>query len=384
LHKKRLALLALAAAAFTLVAVQAGEAKPKPKPVHKTKAVHQPVKPVHPVKPVAPPAKHIFVIMLENHSKSSVLGDANAPFINQLAQTGAVAANYYGVTHPSEPNYIAAISGSNWWLNSDDPNNRYDHTNIVDQLEAKHLTWGAYMESMPSVGYTGDYYPTSTNPLYASKHNPFVLFNDIRNSPSRLANIKPYTSLATDLKSAATTPDYVWITPNQCHDMHGGVYTAVGAGDGSPCPYGTTKDDPSDAALKQKADAFVKDAVQTIQASPAWKTGTSAIFVITDEDDYTGNAETGGWENADGCCDSPVLPAGDPVVSATWPGGMYGGGLIPAVIVTNHGKSGGYTSTTPYNHYSLLATVEQVFGLGYLGFASDSAQVKPMTEFFTK
>ena len=128
----------------------------------------------------------------------------------------------------------------------------------------------------------------------------------------------------------------------------------------------------------------MKGAVQTIEASPSWKAGMDAIFIVTDENDFTGNTQTGGWENADGCCDSPVLPAGDPVVSATWPGGVYGGGLIPAVIVTNKGKSGGYTSNQPYNHYSLLATVEQEFGLGYLGFASDTAQVKPMTEFLTK
>ena len=92
-----------------------------------------------------PDLKHIFVIMLENHSQSSVLGNANAPFINSLAQQYAVAANYYGVTHPSEPNYVAAISGSNWFVNDDNPANRFDHTNLVDQLEAAHLTWGAYM-----------------------------------------------------------------------------------------------------------------------------------------------------------------------------------------------------------------------------------------------
>ena len=379
MNKRKIALFALLVAAFAVLAVQA-DAKPKPhkpKP-HKTKTV------VRKKAPVAPPVQHLFVIMLENHSKSSVLGDANAPYINQLAQTGAVAANYYGVTHPSEPNYVAAISGSNWWINNDDPNNRFDHTNVVDQLEAKKLTWGAYMESMPSAGYTGDYYPDSKNPLYASKHNPFVLFNDIRNNPARLAKIKPYTSLATDLQSLPTTPDVVWISPNQCHDMHGGVYGTIAAGDGSPCPYGSAKDDANDAALKQKADAFVKGAVQTIEGSQAWKVGTAAIFIVTDENDYTGNTNTGGWEDAAGCCDSPVLAAGDPSVSKTWPGGVYGGGLVPAVIVSNKGKSGGYTSQQPYNHYSLLATIEQVFGLGYLGFASDSSQVKPMTEFLTK
>jgi hypothetical protein len=342
---------------------------------------------------MAKPSTHIFVIMLENHSKSSVLGDQNAPYMNSLASSYAVAENYYGVTHPSEPNYVAAISGSNWFINDDDPSNRFNHTNVVDQLEAKKLTWGAYMESMPSVGYTGDFYPSSGNPLYASKHNPFVLFDDIRSNPARLARIKPYTDLATDLQKVSTTPNFVWITPNQCHDMHGGVYSAVATdgSDGTPCPYGSTKDDTNDAALKQKADAFVKGAVTEIMASPAWKSGLAAIFIATDENDFTNNTSTDGWETADGCCDSPILPAGYKFLGSTsqpdgntWAGGMYGGGLIPAIVVTNKGKTGGYQSQVPYNHYSLLATVEAEFGLGYLANASDRQQVQPMTEFLTK
>ena len=92
-------------------------------------------------------------------SQSSVIGDANAPFITSLAHTYAMAANYYGVTHPSEPNYIATISGSNWGVNDDQPTNIYDHLNIADQLEQHHLTWAAYMDSMPSVGFTGQQYP---------------------------------------------------------------------------------------------------------------------------------------------------------------------------------------------------------------------------------
>jgi len=81
--------------------------------------------------------------MLENHSQSSVIDDVNAPYITQLAHSNAMAAQYYGVTHPSEPNYVAAISGSNWFINDDSPAHRYDHTNLVDQLEANGLTWGA-------------------------------------------------------------------------------------------------------------------------------------------------------------------------------------------------------------------------------------------------
>jgi len=76
-------------------------------------------------------------------------GDSvRAAVVRQWTQSYATVANYYGVTHPSEPNYVAAISGSNWFMNDDNPANRYDHTNLVDQLEARHLTWGAYMESI--------------------------------------------------------------------------------------------------------------------------------------------------------------------------------------------------------------------------------------------
>ena len=64
--------------------------------------------------------------------------------VHQLARAARTRSptNYYGVTHPSEPNYVAAISGSNWFINNDNPSNRFNHTNIVDQLEAKQLTLG--------------------------------------------------------------------------------------------------------------------------------------------------------------------------------------------------------------------------------------------------
>jgi phosphatidylinositol-3-phosphatase len=332
---------------------------------------------------------HVFVIMLENHSQSSVIDDPNAPFITSLAHKYAMAANYFGVTHPSEPNYVAAISGSNWGINDDRPTNTYDHLNVVDQLEAHHLTWAAYMESMPSTGFTGTQYPENAA-LYVNKHNPFVLFDDIRSDPERLEHVKPYTQFVADLK-AKTIPSFVWITPNQCHDMHGGVYTQVApdGSDGTPCPYGSTKDDPNDAALKRKADEFVRSAVDTIMASSAWRSGRSAIFVVTDENDFTGNEATDGWESAEGCCDSPYLGPGTPFIGSNgepdgnvWAGGIYGGGKIPAIVVTANGEPG-FVSQKPYNHYSMLATIEWNWDLGPLAYTADTRQVAPMTDFFT-
>lgn len=318
---------------------------------------------------------HAYVIMLENHSEQSVIGDPNMPYLTSLANEYGQATNYYGVTHPSQPNYVAMISGSNWWTNSDNPANRYDHTNIVDTLEQAHLSWAAYMEAMPANDKLTDYWPSSSNPLYASKHNPFVLFNDVRNDPARLENVKPYTSLATDLNTGHA-PNFALIVPDQCNDMHGGVYTAVPGHPETPCPYNSTNDDPADVQLKQNADAFVKSTVTTIMNSRGW-TPHSAIFIVSDEGDYTGNSVNGGWDSPAGCCDSPVLPAGDPDISADWPGGVYGGGLVPAVVVTGSGPHH-LVSDTAYNHYSLLRTLEDAWRLPELGFTSDHAQVSTM------
>jgi phosphatidylinositol-3-phosphatase len=329
-----------------------------------------------------PALDRIFVIMLENHSQSSVIDDPNAPFLTGLAHQYAMADMYYGVTHPSMPNYIAALAGDNFGLQDDNDQNvvNLDRPNLVDQLEAQHVSWDAYMETLPA-NKLDRFAPSSADPLYAKKHNPFVLFDDVKNNPARMDHVRDYSQLGADLNGPAA-PQFVWITPNQCNDMHGGVYDAVPGHPESPCPYGSIKDDPNDAALKQKADAFVKGAVQTITSSKAW-TQHSAIVVVTDENDYTGNSETGGWESTDGCCDSPYVPAGDSRVSTAWPGGTYGGGLIPAIVVSASGPRG-LVDHTPYNHYSLLTTIEDNWRLGHLGHAGDAAGgVVPMWPLFT-
>jgi len=319
-----------------------------------------------------------FIIVLENHSEKSVIGDPNTPFITSLAQQYGQAANYFGVTHPSEPNYIAMIGGSNWFTNNDNPANRFDHTNLVDELDAAHISWGAYQEALPASDPLTDFWPSSSQPLYASKHNPFVLFTDIRDNPDRVANIKPYTALAGDLNSGHA-PRFVFITPDQCNDMHGGVSGTVAGHPEVPCPFNSTNDDANDVKLKHNADAFVKGAVTTIMSSRAW-TRHSAIFIVADEGDFTGNAVNGGWDSPAGCCDSPVLPAGDPDISASWPGGVFGGALVPAVVIDPSGPRH-FVSNVAYNHYSLLRTIEDAWRLPELAFTSDHAQVTTMNEF---
>ena len=317
---------------------------------------------------------HVFVIMLENHSQSSVIDDPNAPFLTGLAHQYAMADMYFGVTHPSMPNYIATVAGDNFGLQDDNDQNvvNFDRRNLVDQLESHHVSWDAYMDTLPA-NKLDRFGPTladgTTVQLYAKKHNPFVLFDDVKNNPARMSHVRDYTQLAADLNSH-NAPQFVWISPNQCNDMHGGVFVAVPDHPETPCPFGSTKDDANDAALKHKADMFTQGAVETIMHSKAW-TKHSAIVIVTDENDFTGNTETGGWESAVGCCDSPVVEAHDARVSATWPGGTYGGGLIPAIVV-RPSAPGGVVDHTPYNHYSLLTSIEDNWHLGYLGHAGDT------------
>ncbi len=106
--------------------------------------------------------RRIFVIMLENHSQSTVIGDPNAPYITSLAKAHGQATSYYGVTHPSQPNYVAAITGQlDTSRMNDHPTNTYDWPNLVDQLEAHGRTWAAYMDALPSVGFTGYQWPAT-------------------------------------------------------------------------------------------------------------------------------------------------------------------------------------------------------------------------------
>ncbi len=327
----------------------------------------------------APRLDHVFVIMLENHSQSSVIGDPNAPYMNRLAKHYQMADHYYGVTHPSMPNYLASIGGSNFGVQDDEDENvvNLDRSNLVDQLENHDVRWGAYLEDLPA-DKLARFGPEGTDKdgnattfqLYAKKHNPFVLFKDIVQNPKRMAHVKDYSKLAADLEKK-NAPEFVWISPNQCHDMHGGVPTVDGHPE-TPCPYGSATDPSLDASLKKKADQFVKQAVHTIVRSSAW-TRHSAIVVVTDENDYTGNPETGGWESADGCCGSPYVAAHDPRINkdGLWPGGTYGGGLIPAIIVSAQGPRH-FVDHRAYNHYSLLRTIEDNWHMAHLRNAGNT------------
>jgi acid phosphatase len=245
-----------------------------------------------------PPLDHVFVIAMENHSYNQIIGSSATPYINSLLTSGGLATSYYAVAHPSLPNYLSLTGGGTFGITSDCTSCWVSATNIGDTVERAKKTWKAYMESMPSPCFVGDSYP------YAQKHDPFIYFNDIRTNSTRCqAHVLPYLQMATDLKSAATTPNYAFITPNMCNDMH-------------DCTAGT-------------GDSWLKQQVPTILASPAFTLQHSLLALTWDEDDSSGSNQV------------PMI--------------LVGTGITPA-----------FKSSLVYNHYSTLRTVEAALGLSTL------------------
>ena len=286
--------------------------------------------------------QHVFVIMMENTGYSNLIGNPNAPWINDAAATYGLATNYHGVSHPSQPNYIAATSGSTNGV-VDDHDVTIDVPNIVDQVEGDGRTWKGYMQSYFAGGNTNKLAHSAGNQLYERKHNPFVSYLDVQSNPARMADLVDLGQLATDL-SSGQVPDYSWISPDQCNDMHG----RGGTGAADPCNFA------NENLLIQAGDAFLSSTVGMITSSTAWS-GNSVIFITWDESDYP-------FADTTGCCDA--VPGGGHVVT----------------LVISHSDHAARSSATAYNHYSLLATIEQGWQLGCLAFTCDAANVSPMSD----
>lgn len=157
---------------------------------------------------------HVVTIVLENEERSSVIGSAAAPYANALAHRYGSMTQSYAVRHPSLPNYLALTSGSTHEIESDCTGCGVSAPNVVDQLEAAHVSWKAYLEDAPSPCFLG-----ASHAGYAKKHNPFAYYADVAGSRARCAKLVGFDALASDLR-AGTLPTYVWITPNLCDDGH--------------------------------------------------------------------------------------------------------------------------------------------------------------------
>lgn len=165
-----------------------------------------------------PKLDHVVLIVMENHSLNGIIGSQSAPYLNELADKYALAENYYSTAHPSLPNYIQLTSGTNAGISSDcsppRPGCQADVKNIADLIEAAGRNWKEYAQGMPEAC------ATTNHGRYAVKHNPFVYYPDISNNAARCrSHVVPLSQLADDL-SANNLPDYSFITPDMCNDMH--------------------------------------------------------------------------------------------------------------------------------------------------------------------
>jgi acid phosphatase len=170
----------------------------------------------------SPVTLHVMIIVEENHSYDEVIGNQAMPFLNSLATRYGLATDYSGVSHPSEPNYLAMISGS-IWNNPQDAtpqDGTYPGPTLVDQLMAKGIGWKAYLEDMPTACDTSDNYGPGG---YDVNHNPFMYFDSVRNSTAQCGRDVPFTQFAIDLNSGSAPP-FLFVAPNTTHDLHDGTY----------------------------------------------------------------------------------------------------------------------------------------------------------------
>ena len=154
------------------------------------------------------------------------MGDPN---MAAFAKQGVLLENYFGVTHPSEPNYVASISGDNFGMDNDNFNSIPQNVStIVDLLEARGISWGEYQEDMPYTGFEGYAWLNQTTHAndYVRKHNPAVIYQ-ANDSPERLSVIKNFTRFQQDLASNSL-PQWAFITPNMTDDAHDSSVTVAG------------------------------------------------------------------------------------------------------------------------------------------------------------
>jgi hypothetical protein len=330
-----------------------------------------------------PRVDHVFIVVLENENAESTFGPQTE--IRYLAKTltskGAYLPNYYATGHLSLDNYISMVSGQ-----APNPQTQADCQfftnflpglpasdgqftgqgcvypsgvqNIATQLEGNGFTWKGYMQDMansapaqpstcrhPDINSHDSTQTATATDQYAARHNPFVYFHSIIDFPTCQANDVDLGRLGPDLASKATTPNYAFITPDLCNDGHD-----------EPCADGQP------GGMVQ-ANSFLQVLVPQILGSPAYK--DRGLLIITFDE---AEGEPGANPDASACCNERPGP------NTANPGGLVpgpGGGRIGAVALSPCIQAG-TVSKQAYNHYSLLRSIEDNFGLSHLGYAAQA------------
>jgi hypothetical protein len=330
-----------------------------------------------------PPIKHVFVIVLSDEPYASVFGPASsAPYLSgALEHKGELLAHYDAVAHDGLADGVALVSGQGPTIETKANCPTYAEISatgvgadgqvlgsgcvypasvqtLAGQLSAKRLKWRAYVQGIDEAGaqaaacahpVPGQADPTAdeeaSSGAYATFRNPFVYFASVLDSPECAADDVGLASLKGDLASAKSTPSFSYIVPDRCHD-----------GNPTPCSAGA----PAGLA---PAEAFLKVVVPEITGSKAYR--KDGLLVITVDQ----APASGAFADSSACCGQPLFPNAP---AKTLAGAPSGGGAVGALLLSPYVK-GRTTSQEPYSHFSLLRTIEDLFGLGHLGYAGLSA-----------
>jgi hypothetical protein len=341
-----------------------------------------------------PAIGHVFVVMLSDEPYATALGPSSPAryLTGTLEKQGELLLRYYAVAHEDLANGIALLSGQGpteataancptyTEINptGSGPNGQLlgkgcvypaSTATLMSQLAAKRLSWKGYVEGIDEGGGEApacahpapssvDQSATQPNgqtptPSYQTWRNPFVYFQAIVGSPTCVTRDVGIKRLGADLKSEASTPNFSYIAPGPCDD-------------GSPTPCA-----PGKSAGMTPADSFLQRIVPQILSSAAYK--KNGLLAIT-----TDNAPSSGeYADSSSCCHQPRFPnLPTPTGAAALAGA--GGGQVGLLLLSPFIKKGGGLAQETYNHFSLLATIEQVFGLSRLGYAG-LPEVKPLS-----
>ena len=283
--------------------------------------------------------KTVFIILMENHNwtgdgRRNIRNNPHAPYINgTLIPMSSFATQYYNPpdNHPSLPNYLWLEAGTNFGIRNDGPPSKNEQNttrHLVTLMENAGVTWKAYLENV-----TGKVCPLvntgridkNGSPLYAVRHEPFTYFADVTNDLDKhsaycIDHLRPYRELAADLDNG-DLPQYVWITPNLCDDMHDSC-------GGNPIAHG---------------DQWLSKNVPAILNSTAFQNG-GALFI-------------------------------------TWDEALKGDGPVPMIVLSPFAKGGGYSNVIHYTHGSTLRTIEEIFSLK--PFLRDAGNETDLSDLFS-
>ncbi|HEY5261767.1 MAG TPA: alkaline phosphatase family protein [Solirubrobacteraceae bacterium] len=329
--------------------------------------------------------KHVWVVMLSDQPYATAFGPSSPAhyLTGTLEKQGKLLLRYYAVAHEELANEIALLSGQG--PTEATAANCPTYTEIapaaagsdgqvlgkgcvypastptlMEQLTTKHLTWKAYVEGIdegtggaPACAHpaSGAADPSAVQPngqtalpSYQTWRNPFVYFQGIVVSPACATHDVGMGELGVDLGNEARTPNFSYIAPGPCDDA-------------SP-----TACAPGKASGMMAADAFLHKNVSRILSSKAYKKG-GLLAITVDEAPSSGE-----FEDSSSCCGQPQFPNLPAPTGAAALGGPQGGGQVGLLLLSPFVKGGGLVQES-YNHFSLLATIERVFGLAKLGYA---------------